>query len=414
MQSLCSRLLRDKKGAMTAVIVAALPVFLGGLALAVDTTQWTLARRMLQRQADSGALAGAYGLAQGVDATTSVTRDLTLNKNFGTLEAPIIERGPTTGPYAGNNNAVRVALETNLNLPFAGFFLSGETRVRAQATAALISFGEVCALALDTSSATGITMTGSSIVDLQCGMAANSVGASAITGGGSSEINASPLIAAGGIPASDNFATDSVLVPYAVAQPDPFADLADPVMVGNVRQMRVQSGRVANFQPGTYRNVNIQGRANLAPGEYYIDGGSFSVGAQAELIGDGVVIILTSSTASSNSASIADVDIMGGAYLNLKAPTSGIYEGILFYQDRRASFASNKYNKINGNSSSELRGAMYFPSSGLEFTGNTTMSIDCIQLVGFHLRFNGNSTVSNVCPGNGGQAFPSTAVRLVG
>ena len=408
------RMLADRRGAMAVMVAATMPIFLGGVALAVDATQWTLARRMLQRQADSGALAGVFSMAQGADVSAAVTRDLSMNRNFGTLAAPLIENGPSVGPYAGDSSAVRVVLQTDLRLPFASLFLDGNTRVNVEATAALVSIGELCALALDRSSATGITMTGSSIVDLNCGMAANSVAPAAITGGGSSTIIASPLIASGGIPDSSNFAPGTVRVPYAVPQADPFANLPQPEISGQVRQMRVQPGRVSSFEPGNYRNVSIQGRAELAPGEYYIDGGSFSVGAQAELIGDGVVIILTSATASSSPASIADVDINGGAYLNLKAPTGGTYDGVLFYQDRRATFAANKYNKINGNSASELRGAIYFPSTGLDFTGNTGMQIDCIQLVGFRLVFNGNSTVRNVCPGAGGQALAGSAVRLVG
>ena len=399
---------------MAVMIAATMPVFLGGVALAVDATQWTLARRLLQRQADSGALAGVFGMAQGANVTTSVTRDLALNRNFGTMATPVIERGPSVGPFAGDNNAVRVALRSDLRLPFASLFLQGDTSVNVEATAALISVGELCVLALDSSNTTGITMTGSSIVDLNCGMATNSTGSVAISGGGSSTIIASPLVAAGGIPPSSNFGPDAVLVPYAVPQADPFAHLPDPVITGNSQQMRVQPNRSANFQPGNYRNVDIKGRANLAPGTYYIDGGSFSVSAQAELVGDGVTIILTSSNAASNPGSIADVDMNGGAYVNLKAPTSGTYEGVLFYQDRRATFSSNKYNKINGNSSSELRGAMYFPRTGLDFTGNTSMQIDCIQLIGFRVVFTGNSTVRNICPGAGGQALAGTAVRLVG
>lgn len=57
------KLLKDRTGAMAVVIAASLPVFLGGVALAVDVAQWTLAKRTLQRQADSAALAGVYAIA---------------------------------------------------------------------------------------------------------------------------------------------------------------------------------------------------------------------------------------------------------------------------------------------------------------------------------------------------------------
>lgn len=399
---------------MAALIAASMPIFLGGVALAMDMTQWTVARRMLQRQADSGALAGVYSMAQGADITAAVTRDLSFNRNYGTLGTPVIERGPSVGPFAGDNNAVRVALTTNMRLPFASMFMDGPTRVAVEATAALVSVGELCALALDNGSSTGITMQGSSIVDLNCGMASNSVAPAAITGGGSSTIIASPLIASGGIPQSSNFAPGTVLVPYSVPQQDPFAGLPTPVISGQVRQMRVQPGRIENYQPGNYRNVFIQGRANLAPGTYFIDGGTFTVNAGAEIVGDGVTIILTSSNAGSNPSSIAGLDINGNAFVSLRSPTSGTYSGVLFYQDRRAVFSGNSYNKINGTAGSELQGAIYFPSTGIEFTGNMTMNIDCIQLVGFRITFSGNSTVRNICPSQGPQALAGSAVRLVG
>ncbi|OYW82658.1 MAG: hypothetical protein B7Z20_13625, partial [Sphingobium sp. 32-64-5] len=61
----------DRTAGIGIVVAASLPVFLGGVALAVDTVQWSLAKRQMQRQADSGALAGAFGLAQARSVTTS-------------------------------------------------------------------------------------------------------------------------------------------------------------------------------------------------------------------------------------------------------------------------------------------------------------------------------------------------------
>jgi hypothetical protein len=104
----------------------------------------------------------------------------------------------------------------------------------------------------------------------------------------------------------------------------------------------------------------------------------------------------------------------GGAMINLKARTSGPYQGVLFYQDRRATI-SNQSNKINGNSSSTIQGAIYMPGQEVEFTGTAGMNTNCMQLVARRMTFTGNSTINNVCPSNSGaQAFMGTAVRLVG
>lgn len=269
---------------MGVVIGATLPVMLGSVGLAVDVAQWTLAKRSLQRQADSAALAGVYGLSQGADTQASVTRDLALNARYSLDGPPIIERGPSAGPYAGDGRAVRVALATVLN------------------------------------------------------------------------------------------------------------------------QNRT-------YSPGTYTNVDIKGTATLNPGVYYIDGGEFSVGSQAVLNAQGVTIILTSRTAASNPSSVAGVNINGGATLNMTASTTGTYQGVLFYQDR---LATNQSHKINGNSASTLQGAIYFPSSTIDFLGTTGMNSACIQLVARQLTFSGNSTITNVCPaGQGSKAFAGYTVRLV-
>jgi hypothetical protein len=101
----------------------------------------------------------------------------------------------------------------------------------------------------------------------------------------------------------------------------------------------------------------------------------------------------------------------GNAVLDITAPTSGTYEGVLIYQDRRAPFGESH---INGNSASRFEGGFYFPSRQLTFNGNTGMQTECLQLVARRLVFSGNSSVQNDCPSEGGaEAFDATFVRLV-
>ncbi|WP_416907441.1 MAG: pilus assembly protein TadG-related protein [Polymorphobacter sp.] len=406
-----SSLLGDRRGAIGVVIGATLPVMLGSVGLAVDVAQWTLAKRSLQRQADSAALAGVYGLSQGADAQASVTRDLALNARYSLDGPPIIERGPSAGPYAGDGRAVRVALATVLNLPFAGMFITGGARITAESTAALVPTGDVCVLALENTDTAGIFMGGNTTVDMNCAMVTNSVAANAVDTGGSSTVIASPIVASGGIAPSDNYADGTVLLPYSLAQLDPYADLPDPVVPAGNSKMDVKPKQSRTYNPGTYTSVDIKGTATLNPGVYYIDGGEFSVGSQAVLNAQGVTIILTSRTAASNPGSVAGVNINGGATLNMTAPTTGTYQGVLFYQDR---LDTNQSHKINGNSASTLQGAIYFPSSTIDFLGTTGMNIACVQLVARQLTFSGNSKITNVCPsGQGSKAFAGYAVRLV-
>ena len=137
------------------------------------------------------------------------------------------------------------------------------------------------------------------------------------------------------------------------------------------------------------------------------------VGAQGRVTCNGCTIILSNSSASST-ATIGDVDINGGAQINMTAPSGGTYEDILFYQDRRAASGTNTVNKINGNSSSTFSGAMYFPNQVLEVNGNSGLNFSCAQFVSRRVEFSGNGSITNTCPGGYGDgSIMGKHVRLV-
>lgn len=420
---------RDRRGSLATMTALLMPVLIGAAGLASDTVQWTLVRRSLQRQVDSAALAGAYALTQNRDVSSTVTADLAKNSNFTLAAAAVIENGPTTGPFAGDGNAVRVAIEADARLPFTGLFLGRATTIAVEATAGLQEDGEYCILALDDSNSLAITNSGNTTVTAACGMHANSAGDPAINGQGSAVIAASPVSAVGNVDnRSNNFTADTVFQPYMVAQRDPFANLPVPTINQAPNNGDVRSNQTRNLTPGVYRGMDIQGTANLAPGTYFIDGRAngnnqnknlgFNVGAQGVVNGTGVTIILTMSNppATGTSNLVAGMNINGGATLNITAPTGSTdpYKGVLIYQDRRAT-PLGEVVQMNGNSASRLQGAVYIPQNQITFNGTTGMNINCLQMVGRRLVFSGNSTITNVCPANSSSgAFKGNIVRLLG
>ena len=82
------------------------------------------------------------------------------------------------------------------------------------------------------------------------------------------------------------------------------------------------------------------------------------------------------------------------AHTNLTAPTSGTFQGIAIFQDRRA-VDTNQDNKVNGNSGSMILGALYFPSQQLDYNGTGTTDAICTMFVARRLKFSGNSTTTN-------------------
>jgi Flp pilus assembly protein TadG len=406
------KLLRSTSGNVFIMAAILMPVILGSAGLAVDSIQWVLWKRQLQRAADSAALAGAYATAQAKDAVATATADLTRTRELVLTTPATIENPPSSGSYSGNNKAVRVTLVYSRLLPFTGMFVAVAPTISAKSTAAAVTQGDYCVLALDPSNTTGVTMQGSATVNLGCGIAANSSASSAITAGGSSSVIATPISAVGGVPASSSYQGATTLLPYSMPQDDPYASLPTPSVSGCSNQAKVQPQDVTTLNPGCYRGMDLKGTVTFNEGVYYIDGNSFSVGSQAVVTGSNVTIILTSNNAASNASSIATLDINGGATVNLSAQTSGTYAGILFYQDRRA--ADSGTNTVNGNSTSSYRGAIYFPGQAVGFTGNTGMTTNCLQLVAKRVTFSGNSTINNNCPaGVGAHSFIGTRVRLV-
>src|SRR5437763_17198486 len=89
MISFFGKLMRSKRGNVLAIAAACMPLFIGAAGLAVDTIQWTMWKRQLQRAADSAAIAGVYnresngglttGATTGMATDAAVAHDLTIN-----------------------------------------------------------------------------------------------------------------------------------------------------------------------------------------------------------------------------------------------------------------------------------------------------------------------------------------------
>jgi hypothetical protein len=399
-----------------------MPLIIGSAAMGIDTIQMAVWKRQLQRSADSAALAGAYSLAQEKPARAAAQLDLTRN-NRVPLSAPAeIQPPPLAGAFAGNPRAVRVVLASQRSFPFLGFFGASTPRIQVEATAAAIFQGQYCMVALEDGNVTGITFTGSTDVNLGCGVISNSRSANAVLASGNARVRATPVGAVGGVPPSSGYVQPVTLVPYTSKQDDPYAGLprtpSPPANCQNLGAVAVLPNRSLTIEPspGTGDNfcirggMDVKGTLNLAPGTYYLDGGQLNLGSQAYLNGSGVTFVLTSSTPT-DPTSFADVSMNGGAVVNLSSPTSGTYKGVLFYQDPRAPFGNST---INGNSASSMEGGLYFPSRQLTFNGNTGLQTRCIQLVARRLVFSGNSSVQNDCPtSGGGRSFDANFVRLV-
>lgn len=406
---------RDRRGNALVIAAAALPLVLGSAGLASDTIQWALWKRQLQRAADSAAMAGVYAKVQSADYVTAVNNDLVHNNHTGITTAVTPNSPPPSGAYSSDPMAVRVSLAVQKELSFSSLFMTTAPTITATATATIVPSGQYCVVSLEDTPTTGINATGSTYLNLGCGMITNSTSLNAAVATGSSTVIASPIAAVGGIPASDNWGSGTTLQPFTVAQADPFADVDPPAVPNGCNQNKnIPNNSSETIAGGCFRSLSIAGTAILS-GEIILNGGGFTVGTQANVTCNGCTIILTNSD-TSPTATIGNFEIVGSPEMHWTAPASGMFKGLLVYQDRRAidGTTNNLQNKLRGSSTSYFEGAFYFPKQEVEFTGATGMNTNCLQMVGRRVKFSGNSSISNSCPtGSGAQSFEGKRVRLV-
>lgn len=417
------RLWTDKRGNALVIVGAALPLLMGSAGLATDTIQWVNWKRHLQRAADSAAIAGVYAKMQNQAVPGAVTTDLQHNNKTGVAllaSYPQIGYPANTASYS---NAVKVTLAIQKRLSFSSLFMSTPPVIQSSATAAIIETGDYCVVSLETSGVTGITATGSTSIDLGCGMITNSTSLNAALAAGSSLVKASPIAAVGGIESSNNWAAGTRLLPFTIAQPDPFAAVqamapATCVPGGDLVVAANTTVDLSTATSACYTSINVRGTLKLPPGPVYVSGGNFKANSGAVVDGlQGTTLVLTN-VDTSPTATIGTVDLNGSATIKLVAPATGYFKGIAIYQDRRAidngTTSASSPNLINGNSGSRFEGAIYFPKQQMTFTGNTGMNTHCVQLVARRVYFSGSSAISNTCPGgSGASSFDGQHVRLV-
>jgi hypothetical protein len=221
----------------------------------------------------------------------------------------------------------------------------------------------------------------------------NSVAADAIYLGGSGTLNTPCIISVGGADVGDRLTMSECDNPVVQAPPvaDPFASLPEPVGSGGC-----QNDNRTTLTPGRYCNgMNLRDTVHLEPGVYVIERGTFRANANAVITGTGVTIYLVDGV---------DTHFNGNAEINLSAPTSGTYSGVLFFGARDSEGTDHTF---NGTADSGLTGALYFPNDSVEYAGNFSGSNGCTQVVASTVSWTGNATVAVDCSEFGMTLLPA-------
>jgi hypothetical protein len=374
---------------LTAVALIALCAVVG---LAFDIGYLFDDKRRAQTAADAAALAGARewrkaGNAGVVAAANAgaATNGFTNGQNGTDV---VVNIPPTSGYYANNPSFLETIVTRSRPTLFLGIvnFQSGTVRARAVAG---LKESPNCIYALDPKAKVGLNVSGGSTLNAQCGIVVNSNSNTALNGNGTGSSVTGAAITVTGKYTGCCFSPDprSDIPP----EPDPLGDRAAPTFSGcNYNDTHV-TGTVTTLGPGVYCGgiqVSNGGNATLLPGTYVMDGGGFSVSGGSTINGAGVTIYNTATKAKDYDS----VTISGDTTGSLTAPTSGPMEGMLFFQDR--TITSKKTNSISGGANLTLEGALYFPTTDLNFSGSTAIDSYTI-LVAATINITGGSTIND-------------------
>ena len=415
---------RDRRGAVAILFALAMPVLIGFLALGTEVGVWYLERRQMQTAADMAAIAGAYERLAGSDDEVATAEQEAAHHGFSMADGRTtveVNWPPTQGAAAGDDAAVEVVITRTRALLFAAMFSSDPVAISVRAAARMDGTSTACVLALDPSAYRAVDVTGTADLSMPtCTLAANSTNAEAIAIRGNADVEALTLTTSGDYAVSGSGTLTTGTPPRTGVPPllNPYVDRPLPPAspCTQTSYQRNQSSPVT-IAPGRYcsgMSFGAQSVVDFSPGTYVVDGGSVTINAGATLScsgcsgGQGVTIVLTGS-----GSDYATVRINGDATITLRAPTSGSYAGLLFFQDPAA--PSGGSNLFNGGAAMTLTGALYFPNQSIAFRGNATSNTSsCTQLVARLVSFTGTASVGSDCDGTGVETINAGGtIRLV-
>jgi hypothetical protein len=243
-----------------------------------------------------------------------------------------------------------------------------------------------CVITLDPTADNSLSISGSAALTSGCGVFVNSNSSSAINTNGGGRITTTPPAKTQIVGGCNGCANISPAAQTGVpTMTDPFADLAPPSYSGcgdTSNPVNLGSHDTRTISAGVFCSgliVGAQSQLTLNAGTYVIKNG-ISIGGQASIRSNGGVTLYIQS---------GGISMAGGASVSLSAPTSGSWQGILFYQDR----ADTTDSTLVGGTGQLMNGVLYFPSAHLTYTGGSNVDATQTTIVAKTASMVGNSYI---------------------
>lgn len=391
LQRFVSRFKGDANGNVLIMTAILMPAVLGVAGIGVDAAGWYLEKRETQSIADMAAFAGAHAALEDTRPVEEAALDMALRNNLS-LETDqiVINEPPLSGPYAGQDGFVEVIVTRPADVFFAKAIMENpEVNITARAVAGAgeTAAGDngLCVVSLHPTAPWALKFYGGGEFEIDCAIASNSNNYKSIVVWGHATVHVASAATYGGFYSWGGGTFNDGEDPEELSERvvDPYLSLEPPLNDG-CDFSGVKARDDAVLEPGRYcGTLEIKGdNVTFEPGVYVIDDGNFKVNGNSSATGEGVTFILTGD----NPWSVGTVTINGTADLSIKAPTSGEYEGVLIYQDRKAQEFGGA-NKIAGTATVKLEGLLYFPQQKLDMMGDATIEPTCVKIYAAEIKF---------------------------
>lgn len=400
-----------RRGATAVVVAICLVPLIGVMAFAIDGGLLMAQRRQVQAAADASAHAAACTLYtnnstdNGLDprglARAAALAFASANgySNDGTRSVVTVNIPPTSGTFSGRSSYAEVLVTYNQDKAFSAIWRSGSLAVRARTvarglTAQAVPYSTASILLLDPSASGSLSVAGSAKVVVESSIQVNSSNASAVTATNAGTISAksptpnpAPQINVVGQSTTNSGGAINIRVAGgAPAVSNPMSSVAAP----NPTTLTTQSFNSpgygsATLNPGVYNGGLTFGNGmsiTLNPGIYYMKGGNFTVANGVTLNGSGVMIYMDNGGGQFN--------FQGGGVINMSAPTSGPYAGIVMFQDPN----SSKSVSIANGSTTAITGTVYAAGATVSIAGGAQNSQYGSQFIVKNLNLSNNASIN--------------------
>ena len=392
-----------ERGSILLLSLTMMFVIMGFVGLALDASYMYFHRRAMQTAADAGAYGAAMELLRAKSDTTAAAKyDTSLNGfTDGTGNVTVtVNSPPASGSKVGNASFVEVVISHPQPTWFMRALHFNSVTVKARAVAGLGSTGNGCVYALDSDTSktnNGFFVNGTTDSNFSCGVFSNS---NFRATGGACVVT--PTVSYTGTYSNSN--TSGNCGPAGIGKGVPIVDpMAGKYTIPSGSctdtNFKVTKGTTVTIPPGIYcGGISISGSVTniiFSPGQFVLREGGLSINGSMTVSGDGVTFF---NTYASNVSKYNGISITGSGQVILRAPTSGTYKGLLFYQDPTVTWSSSNGSTVAGAANSVYDGIIYFPTTDLTYSGNSSTSSSGTDgyttLIGYNVKINGTAQIN--------------------